>query len=93
MTTDDEPAVREAKRAAKSAKRAAKEAARTADLVRENERTRRIEEAAKSDGGLSFGHIVLAILGALFVWYVVLPMGLMAGCAAILAAVASQVSG
>ena len=36
---------------------------------------------------------MLAILVALFVWYVVLPMGLMAGCAAILAAVAGQAVG
>ena len=88
-TPDEDPAVTRAKRAAKAAKKAAK----TADLVRENEQTRRVTEAEKSRRGLSFGHIVLAILVALFVWYVVLPMGLMAGCAAILAAVAGQAAG
>lgn len=92
-TPDEDPAVTRAKRAAKAAKKAAKDAAKTADLVRENEQTRRVTEAEKSRRGLSFGHIVLAILVALFVWYVVLPMGLMAGCAAILAAVAGQAAG
>lgn len=92
-TPDEDPAVTRAKRAAKAAKKAAKNAAKTADLVRENEQTRRVTEAAKSRQGLSFGHIVLAILVALFVWYVVLPMGLMAGCAAILAAVVGQAAG
>lgn len=85
------PVALAAKESAKSAKKAAKAARREADEQKRKAEIRRVKEAAKNsvkasrdERGVSFGGVVIAIILALLFVFVVLPLGGLVACGAVL---------
>lgn len=86
------PAALAAKEAAKSAKKTAKAARRKADEQKRRAEIRRVKEAARNavedaardKRGVSFGGVIIAIIVALLFVFVVLPLGGLVACGAVL---------
>ena len=82
-----------ARRAWKAAKKTSKSYRERAKEHQHREDMNRLEAAAKEDKGIGCGGVVVAIVVGLFIFFVVLPLGGLAACGAILADFVGSLAG
>ena len=90
---DEDTEVLRAKNEAKQAKKAAKKWRKALSEERHRSEIRHLEEVAKEGKGVGFCGIVAAIVVALFLFFVVIPLGGFAACGAILVEIVEAIAG
>ena len=92
-TVEEDAEVIRARNEAKQAKKAAKKWRKASSEERHRSDIRHIEETVKEGKGVGFCGIVSAIVVALFLFFVVLPLGGFAACGAVLIEIVEALAG